>query len=904
MRARIFILNILLFMGITICSAQQRPLDIEAYKRWRQVESPKMSEDGKWITYRYRYTYPAGHKNDVPVSYLYNTTTGRTHEFRNVKQIDFWDHCKRIKYTVQRASQDTLKTGKDSVFLVSLKNMKKVYWDRPYACNVLSKSKLITSFYPIGKTTEGIEVKRLVLTNIETMDSTIIDSLESYRLLDDYKSIIYIKEKNGRKALFAGAIKGKQHVIYDEPEGHLVKFSMDGGGKKGLFAVATDSIYLENPDLLYRFSVVDGSYHLLLDTKKVKIEGAYTLKGELYTPFNQDKYIYVNVTPKVEPGKKEKVKADKSFELELWTWDEEYAPCRKLNVKRKSNPPKYVYQTDSKKCILVVPEEMDRIIKPNCEEYEYILISNQTPYLKTAEWKSDVTNDWFLVSLRTGERKLIFRDFRDDPVWSPNGKYALFYHAEKKVWFKLEPETGNVTDISSGIGYPVYNEWYDRPEPPRPYNIAGWTHGGDQVVLYDQYDPWVIDLTGEKAPYCLTDGWGRKNNITLRLLAKGFNQMKDLDIRKDIMLKAVVQKTLDQGIYIRTANGKIKKLTEGAYNLNVNQTSEGNKYCLFTRESYSESKEIWWCKSDFTRPVKVSDSNPQQKEYCWGSARLVEWTNLEGKKNRGLLYLPENYNSSKRYPVIVNFYEIVTPKYHIYPTPTLTKAMINAISYVSDGYVVFMPNIHFTVGKPGESCYNAIVSGVQMLIDQGIADKDRIGVQGHSWSGYQTAYLISQTNLFKCANAAAPVSNMVAAYTGIRTGSGLPRMFMYETGQSRIGRSLWDAPELYIQNSPIFYADKIQTPLLILHCDKDEAVPYSEGLNLFLAMRRLQKPAWLLNYKGEGHVLEKREAVLDFTIRLKQFFDYYLKDTPMPRWMKEGIPAAERGVDQKYDYMK
>ena len=215
-----------------------------------------------------------------------------------------------------------------------------------------------------------------------------------------------------------------------------------------------------------------------------------------------------------------------------------------------------------------------------------------------------------------------------------------------------------------------------------------------------------------------------------------------------------------------------------------------------------------------------------------------------------------------------------------------------------------MPDIHFTVGAPGESSYSAVVSGTRMLIDRGIADKERIGIQGHSWSGYQVAYLVTRTNMFACASPGAAVSNMVSAYTGIRTGSGMPRMFMYEETQSRLGKSLWEDKEMYLRHSPILNADKIETPLLIFHCDRDEAVPYAEGLNLFLAMRRLQKPAWLLNYKGERHFLYNRAAEIDWTIRLQQFFDHYLKDTPEPRWMREGIHANERGIDQKYDLVK
>jgi len=519
------------------------------------------------------------------------------------------------------------------------------------------------------------------------------------------------------------------------------------------------------------------------------------------------------------------------------------------------------------------------------------------------DWRDGDAADYYLVSLETGDRKLVFPDLCERPVWSPNGKYVLFYHGKKKAWYKLEPVSGELTDISAAIGFPVYNEEHDLPKPANSYGIAGWMAEGNEVVLYDKYDMWVIDLTGRKKAYSLTNGWGRENKTVLRILKSDYDSKK-IDTKQNILLETVNTESLDQGVYELSPSRKLRKLIEGPYALNFNALSSDRKYCMFIRQSYSEFRDIWWSKIDFANPVKITEANPQQKDYHWGSVELVDWVNYEGEKNRGLLYLPDDYDPSKRYPVIVNFYETHTGELHVSPIPTLSSAMINVVTYVSNGYVVFMPDVHFTVGAPGESCYNAVVSGTQMLIDKGIADKDRIGIQGHSWSGYQVAYLVTRTNMFRCANPGAAVSSMVSAYTGIRAGSGMPRMFMYEETQSRMGKTLWDDPKMYIKNSPIFYADKIQTPLLIFHCDGDEAVPYSEGLNLFLAMRRLHKPAWLLNYKGDRHFLYNKAAEIDWTIRLQQFFDYYLKDAPMPRWMKEGINVNERGVDQKYDFVK
>lgn len=893
-----------LFLLVPELSAQKKPLDEEAYKLWRRVEGQHMSDDGKWITYRFVYIDSEGHEKDTPVTYLHQNESGKTYELKNVQQAYFFNNGKCLKYVVNPSPSDTTGVTKDSVFLLTLKNMKKRLWDRPYDCNESSDSPVMTYSYSIGKDAKDKDIRRLVIWNFETGDSIVMDSLDYHILLDNNKNIIYTKENNGYKSLYAGPVKGKHKLIYGDPDARLVNFTLDRGDMKGVFSVASDTSYLKDPDLLYSFDLKDGSYKLIMDIKEVELPGDYKIRGGLNMPFNNGRYIFVDVTPKVATPRRPKVEPDKSFELELWKWDDELSQSRQRHGRGyRRNTPKYVYHTGTKKCILVSPAEMDQMFSPTCDEYTHVIVGDETPYRGLTDWRDGETSDLYLVSLETGERKLIFSDFRQRPTWSPNGKYALFYHREKKTWYKLDPSTGELTDISTAIGFPVYNEEHDLPKPAESYGIAGWMAGGNEVVLYDRYDMWVIDLTGKNAPYSLTNGWGRKNNVSLRLLKTDYDS-KWIDTKRDVLLRSVNTETLDQGVYVLTPARKIRRLMEGAYALNFNQMTSDGKYCMFIRQNYTEFRDIWWSKTDFARLVKITDTNPQQKDYRWGSVKLVEWTNFEGKRNRGLLYLPDDYDPSKRYPVIVNFYETHTGEIHVNPVPALSSAMINVVTYVSNGYVVFMPDVHFTVGSPGESSYNAVVSGTQMLIDRGIADKDRIGVQGHSWSGYQVAYLVTRTNIFRCASPGAAVSSMVSAYTGIREGSGMPRMFMYEETQSRMGKTIWDDPEMYIKNSPIFYVDKIQTPLLIFHCDKDEAVPYSEGLNLFLAMRRLQKPAWLLNYKGDKHFLYNKAAERDWTIRLQQFFDHYLKDASMPRWMKEGINVDERGIDQKYDPVK
>ena len=244
---------------------------------------------------------------------------------------------------------------------------------------------------------------------------------------------------------------------------------------------------------------------------------------------------------------------------------------------------------------------------------------------------------------------------------------------------------------------------------------------------------------------------------------------------------------------------------------------------------------------------------------------------------------------------MVYFYERLSDGLHQYAVPAAGSSSINRSFYVSRGYLLFVPDIPYRIGYPGESAVDAVVPGVLDLVDQGFVDRDKIGVQGHSWGGYQISYMVTRTDLFAAAEAGAPVSNMVSAYGGIRWQSGMSRAFQYERTQSRIGGSLWETPLRYIENSPIFTADKIRTPLLMMHNDEDGAVPWYQGIELFVALRRLGQPVWMLNYNGEAHGLRQEHNQRDWAIRMQQFFDHYLMDQPAPVWMEEGVPAILKG---------
>jgi dipeptidyl aminopeptidase/acylaminoacyl peptidase len=303
--------------------------------------------------------------------------------------------------------------------------------------------------------------------------------------------------------------------------------------------------------------------------------------------------------------------------------------------------------------------------------------------------------------------------------------------------------------------------------------------------------------------------------------------------------------------------------------------------------------------------TKLTTVNPQQEEYNWSTNELISWESYEGIKLEGIIYKPEDFDPNKSYPMIVYYYELSTDGLHNHDTPRPTASVVFPTEYASAGYIVFMPNIRYKEGHPANSAYDCIMSGTDAVLKKySNIDPKRIGLQGQSWGGYQTAQLITMTERYKCAMAGAPVSNMFSAYGGIRWGSGLSRQFQYEHQQSRIGKTIWEAPELYIENSPIFHLPKVKTPLLIMANDEDGAVPWYQGIELYTGLRRLQKPVWMLNYNGDDHNLLKTANRIDLSIRMRQYFDYYLLNAPAPAWLIDGLPAIEKGKTLKYELIE
>jgi dipeptidyl aminopeptidase/acylaminoacyl peptidase len=587
--------------------------------------------------------------------------------------------------------------------------------------------------------------------------------------------------------------------------------------------------------------------------------------------------------------------ADKAV-FDLWNWrDARLQPEQRVDATRdreRSFPA--VYLLDGGRLRVLGSDSLPRI--RIAASGHTALASTDVPY-RIAEMWGEGGYDLVVIDIATGARTIIKSRAPFPATLSPGGRYVLWFDRDAH-WYAYSLASKRTVDLTGALtGVHFEQETWDRPSDVAPWGIAGWTSDDRSVLLYDRYDIWELDPSGKRSARIVTDSVGRRQHLVFRIA--DVDTTATLDASQSLLLHAVNDETMASG-YWRDQLGAdappVQLMMADRDVDNVRSAKNADVY-LFTQGTFEEFPDLWVTNGRFASPAKISDANPQQRAYRWGTNALVHWRSNDGVPLKGILFKPADFDPAKKYPMVVYIYEQLSQNLHSY-VPPAGRNIINPTVYVSNGYLVFEPDIHYETGYPGASALKSIVPGVQMLIDSGFVGPDAVGLQGQSWGGYQTAYVITQTSMFRAAMAGAPVANMTSAYGGIRWQTGLARAFQYEHTQSRIGGSIWEYPMRYLENSPLFSADRITTPLLIMSNDADGAVPWYQGIELFVAMRRLGKEVYLIDYNGEGHNPSKRANQLDIAMRMQQFFDHFLKGAPEPQWMREGIPFLEKGRDQ------
>ncbi|WP_373512414.1 prolyl oligopeptidase family serine peptidase [Persicitalea sp.] len=908
----------------------KRPLNGDDYDSWKSVKETTMSKDGKWIAYEVNPQEGDGQL------FVENPSASRKVLIPRGYDAQFSADAKYLvakikteRETVRQAKKAKVKKEKmpkDSLVVVNLASgQKRAYGDLvsfalPKDAGLwlamatkMPESKKDSTDKKDSDDKKAKEKKSkkpkgdlLTLLNISGSDSVSFENVNDYALSDQGGRVIFTREILKDTSLYRGIYEytftnKKTQMLDTSSKVEVYKnLTLDKKGEQAVWMSSPDTAKADVKRFALHFRDFGRKSNVLIADTVTKGWPSYWAPSEFQKPkFSDDgRRLYFGAAPVGKPSLKDTTMLDEELSrVDVWSHtDAKLQPMQDKQRKEMLERNYWTYyDVNSRKVVPLGNEEMAYVTINYRENQPHFLGKSFEPYQKSSSWEPG-HSDLYWIDAATGKNTLIARDVLGQSEISPAGKYAIWFDERDTLWKVYEHQVATIRNLTKDLPVAFHDEEHDTPDMPNSYGAAGWTKDDKYVLIYDRYDIWRFDPTLKEKPVNLTNGYGRKEKVRLKYLeTREKDEEMFIDLSKNNLLWGQWEDDKQTGLLDwKAESDPTIKVKESYYFLpNSFKKAKDAEVYAYEKGNFTHPNELFYVQ-DWKNPQQLTNLFSQTNGIKWGSAEQVSWISSQGVTLEGLLFKPENFDPSRKYPMLVYYYERNATSLHVFRAPAPSRSTINIPYCVSNDYLVFVPDIVYGNGTPGKNAYDCIVSGVLDLVDKGFVDRNNIGIQGQSWGGYQTAYLITQTNLFKAAMAGAIVANMTSAYGGIRWSTGMSRMFQYEKTQSRIGGTLWEKPLYYIENSPLFYADRVETPLLMMHNDADGSVPWYQGIEFFTALRRLSKPVWMLVYNDEDHNLTKRPNMKDLSTRMYQFFDHYLKAAPMPVWMSEGRTVLEK----------
>jgi len=919
----------LILMSVSISWGQNKIIDHTAYPEWKRLEKQQFSQNDEWLTYEINPLTGDGYLH------WYQSATGKHDSLKRAKDAQLDPNGQFIAWKVvpgfdtlrncELNKVDKKKWPKDSLYIYLTTNDSLIKIPKLKSFQVTEDASVLAYLSEVSPK-PAPEIKKNWLQKhgfqkekkpVEKPKSdghqlTLWTTTNSWKQANVTK---YSLPKNGKYVAIVTQQKLKndssQVRIYEVATQKLIKeFDRNTAcetpvwneeGTRLAFFASMDTNKVKQFELNV-FDLISNKSWVFGDTLTRDFD---TLKGvsENRTPiFTQDnRFLFFGVTDRVKAEVKDSLLESEKVKVDIWHYQDQELQAQQLvqlnQAKKRSDL--YVFRFDNEK-ILPLSNDTLSVRASDQELGAYVLRTSNEAYAIQQQWKSPGLEDVYRISLIDGSIEILIKGLAYPGILSPKGNYFTYFNPAKNQHVLLDIAAKSVAYMNANRKDITWNEDLNgQPMEAGPEGWIGFDRSEDHVYFKSRYDLWDYQISTQNLQ-SLTNEWATKNKVRMDLVQWESDSMY-IDLR-DCYAKSFELSTKKEGLHhfdASQANG-LRQIIQIPARISLIERSPNKNHYFFRWMTVSHYPELELWNDQYQPEGVLSVTNPQQANYNWATSEIVKWKAYDGQNLEGILYKPADYDATKKYPLILYYYELNSDNLHNYQGPRPSASTINPTEYASAGYFVFIPDIRYEIGHPAKSAYNCIMSATDQLLKQFPIDSTRMGLQGQSWGGYQTAQLVTMTKRYAAAMAGAPVGNMISAYGGIRWGSGLNRQFQYESTQSRIGKTIWDAQALYIENSPLFHLPNVTTPLLIMANDRDGAVPWYQGLELYNGMRRLGKPCWMLNYNDDDHNLTKLPYKIDLSIRMRQFFDHYLQGKPAPLWLKEGIPAIDKG--QKFGY--
>jgi dipeptidyl aminopeptidase/acylaminoacyl peptidase len=888
--------------------AQKKPLDHTVYDQWQSIKDVVLSNNGNWMSYTV-----APQEGDATL-FVRHLKTNQIIKIERGTQSKFTQNNAFLIAKIKPSFDETRKAKigkkkpeempKDSLAILTLANgnINRIPAVRSYQVPEFGSD--VIAYLNDPKTDIKKDGAQLYFRDLNTGKERVFNNISEYAMHPKGEGVMLyqVKTKLNEAKILLAAIADTNLKTINSRFYTATNFTWDKEGKQLAYLIekdSTDKALQKNYTLAYYKHEMDSA-EFVFNKTAIIMPNQYTIGGDKKLSFSKTGALLNFGVQPILPVKDTSLPEFDRVSLDIWNYNDANLQSTQLKSLETSlkGTEAMIYRPASSQ-FTYLGKINDRQIQMTMEGDGQVAIANiDSNFTIASQWEGYGKRDLYALNTMTGQKQLIQKGLKSSLVTaSYDGSLLVFYDEISKQFKSYNTNTLQTKQIAKDIQFPLYDEDNDVPDEPNAYGIAMWMDNHKSFILYDRYDLWLVDATGLNASQLLTKGRASKKEYRFIKLD---DDKKFIGFKDQILLRFYNEVDKKEGIaLLDMGNRTLFTMTEQPMHFTTIVGAKNSNQLIVMQEDEKNAANIY--PYSFTQekqtPIALTAINPQQANYNWMQSQLVKWKAYTGRTAEGVLYLPEDFDAKKKYPMIVYFYERNNQTLHNYLAPSPTPSRLNIPFFVSRGYVVFVPDIWYKKGYPGQGAYDYILSGTRAMVQKGFIDSTRIGLQGQSWGGYQIAYLITKTNLYAAAWAGAPVVNMTSAYGGIRWGAGINRQFQYEKTQSRIGANLWERPDLYIKNSPLFELNKVKTPIVIMSNDADDAVPWYQGIEMFTAMRRLAKPIWMLVYNNEAHNLVERKNRKDIQIREQQFFDHYLKGAPMPIWMSKGVPAIMKGRD-------
>lgn len=890
------------FLSISIgLTAQElkKSLSLEDYPKWKRIVSTGISDDGNWMSYGYR-------PNDGDDTlYVKNIESGKIFSDPYCSNPKFSPDSKWVAYerNLTKKEEKKFKKSKKEIYtkavLLNLETGEKLEWDKVKSFMFQPSN----DFFTVLKESNSKDFKGadLLVKNLKENQLINIGNVSEYKFNKQGTLLSYLidaENKDGNGVYLMNLTNGSIKALDTDSASYSLLtwddemlFRNEWGSKGTAIAVLKGNTPKKVQHRVNSLLVFSG-----LNTEQVqrkiyktnedsKFPESYLLSELGRLSFSLDnKRMLISIK---EQAQKEKLSRDTIANVDVWHWDDEIIQSVQMRRSRRIKNQTYngILHLDNMNFVQLSSDDM-RTVRYN-RNLDRAVGFDPKPHITDIRWGGGYS-DYYLLDTETGSKQLIAKKVGRNMSLSPSGSHFLFF--KEGEFFAFDMNTEKLTNISQAVDVSFFNINEDHPFENPSYGIAGWSKDGKSVYLNHLYDIWSVALDGSGG-YNLTGNYGNNNEIRFRIART--TDAPFIDLKSNNYLSAYGEWTKKSGFFKLKDGKNPQELVFSDHRFGrISKANEADRF-IFSRETFVEFPDYYSTNAKFKSLNKQTDANPQQTDYKWGSRKLIEFTNKQDDRLHATLTLPANYEAGKKYPMIVYFYEKVSNRHHQYSMPRYDDRP-HMSTYASNGYLVLMPDIKYYEGKPGWCALDCVTSATKKVIDLGYADPDHIGMQGHSWGGYQSSFILTQTDMFACTVTGAPVTNLTSMYNILYKNSGTNNQGIFELGQVRMGKSLFDDFQNYVDQSPVQNAPGISTPFMILHGTIDGAVDWNQGLEFYNAARRLGKNVILLSYPNENHHLANKNNQIDFQTRMKEYFDHYLKGSEAPEWIKQGVPQTKK----------